>query len=93
MAPLDDETPEAEQVVGLAAEGGEQGLGLLLQGIQPAAGPVRTVDRHIGQLRLVDVLAIGLEAGGQPMEGGVLGARIVIVVSVVLAILAGVWIW
>ena len=30
---------------------------------------------------------------GETMEGGVLGARIVIAVSVVLALLGGVWIW
>jgi succinate dehydrogenase / fumarate reductase cytochrome b subunit len=30
---------------------------------------------------------------GETMEGGVLGARIVIAVSVVLILLAGVWIW
>ena len=30
---------------------------------------------------------------GESMEGGVLGARIVIVFSVVLTLLAGVWIW
>ena len=30
---------------------------------------------------------------GETMEGGVLGARIVIALSVVLILLAGVWIW
>jgi len=30
---------------------------------------------------------------GETMEGGVLGARIVIAVSIVLAVLGGVWIW
>jgi succinate dehydrogenase / fumarate reductase cytochrome b subunit len=30
---------------------------------------------------------------GETMEGGVLGARLTIAVSVVLSILAGVWIW
>lgn len=30
---------------------------------------------------------------GETMEGGVLGARIVIAVSIVLALLGGVWIW
>ena len=30
---------------------------------------------------------------GETMEGGILGARIVIAVSVVLILLAGVWIW
>ena len=30
---------------------------------------------------------------GESMEGGVLGARIVIVVSAALILLAGVWIW
>ncbi len=30
---------------------------------------------------------------GETMEGGVLGARIVIAVSVVLILLAGIWIW
>ena len=31
--------------------------------------------------------------GGETMEGGVMGARIVIALSVVLILLAGVWIW
>ena len=30
---------------------------------------------------------------GETMEGGVLGARIVIAVTIVLALLGGVWIW
>ena len=30
---------------------------------------------------------------GETMEGGILGARIVIAVSIVLILLAGVWIW
>ena len=30
---------------------------------------------------------------GESMEGGVLGARIVVVLSIVLILLAGVWIW
>ncbi len=30
---------------------------------------------------------------GESMEGGVAGARIVFVLSIVLAVLAGVWIW
>ena len=30
---------------------------------------------------------------GETMEGGVLGARIVIAVTIVLAVLGGVWIW
>lgn len=30
---------------------------------------------------------------GESMQGGVLGARLVIAVSVVLAIVAGVWVW
>ncbi len=30
---------------------------------------------------------------GESMQGGVLGARVVIVVSIVLTLLAGVWIW
>ena len=30
---------------------------------------------------------------GETMEGGILGARIVIVVSVMLILMAGVWIW
>ena len=30
---------------------------------------------------------------GESMEGGVLGARIVIVISAVLILIAGVWIW
>jgi succinate dehydrogenase / fumarate reductase cytochrome b subunit len=30
---------------------------------------------------------------GETMEGGVLGARLTIIISIVLSILAGVWIW
>ena len=70
------------------------------------ASPIECLDSVIAKLIVWGVLAaliyhslagikhLIMDFGiGETMEGGVTGARIVIVLSIVLVLLAGVWIW
>ena len=81
-------------------------LDLSLRGPEGFAEAQALLDTAIAKLIIWGILSVGIYHGlsgikhlfgdfgyGETLEGGVLGSRIIIVLSVILIALAGVWVW